>query len=429
MTLSINAIIWIIGLLSAYSFHLVGEVYISELLLLIVFGMMLKKHGIKLKEPFAKNILFFLLLWFIGQELTDMIRGTDLHDAMRGVAAIFFLAVDFCAVYMLVGNETKRIYIFLVAAALSQISIYFIHPSDYAIGEPWKFGYGSPTIILVFVALTILMKKRMITSLGVLCVLFILGLLSIYLNSRTMGGQVILAGLLFFFSRRKVFYQFFLRTLSPVKIASMMMIFLVLIFGILKTYQWVGDNDVLPKNSQEKYDATKQTFSGPLGMLGFILAGRHEFLASTQAVYDSPIIGHGSWAKDMKYRLFLYQMNADLGTDFSDARLDNMVSRSELIPAHSHIMQAWVWAGILGAVFWFVVLKITITTLIQSIRYQHEMTLLIIFTSMNVLWDVIFSPFGAGMRFHWAIIFVLLALSLKMSAESREDKRKKGDLK
>jgi len=43
MTISINSITFLIGILSPYSIHAVGDLYIAELLLLIIFGIMLRK--------------------------------------------------------------------------------------------------------------------------------------------------------------------------------------------------------------------------------------------------------------------------------------------------------------------------------------------------------------------------------------------------
>jgi len=420
MSISINLILIIIGLLSPYHIHVVGDFYLVEILLLICLGMMIRRHGAMLKDPFPKKILLFMFIWLIGQVLTDVIRLSDFHDAARGFSAIVFLAIDFCAVYMLVWGHKKRIYILLIASAVGTLIQFFIQPTDYAISEPWKFGVGSSIITLLFVLLLFLMQKKMISKFLVLCVLFLMGMLSIYLNARTMGGQVILAGVIFFYSQQRFFYQLFLRRISMGKVLLLSVLGLMLIGGILKTYQIVGESGILPENSQQKFDLNRQALSGPLGMLGFVLAGRNEFLASTQAVYDSPIIGHGSWAEDPKYRLLLYKINDILGTDRDEATLERGIESNARIPAHSHIMQAWVWAGILGAAFWFMVLKTTLQILIKSLQYQHEMTLLVIFVSMNIVWDVFFSPFGGGVRFHWAIILSLLALAQYMSKEAAQ---------
>ena len=59
----------------------------------------------------------------------------------------------------------------------------------------------------------------------------------------------------------------------------------------------------------------------------------------------------------------------DLGYQRTQAEIDRYVNQSELIPAHSHFFQAWVWAGIMGAVFWLVILRIVIQVLIKAIVF------------------------------------------------------------
>src|SRR5258708_14335741 len=80
---------------------------------------------------------------------------------------------------------------------------------------------------------------------------------------------------------------------------------------------------------------------------GVLLAGRNEFLAAGSAIRDSPFIGHGSWAKDPKYKAILYDRLAELGYRKMGPELE-----SDVIPSHSYVFGAWVESGILGAVFW-----------------------------------------------------------------------------
>ena len=69
------------------------------------------------------------------------------------------------------------------------------------------------------------------------------------------------------------------------------------------------------------------------GKYGVLLGGRTELLASLPAVYDSPILGHGSWAKDRIY--YIGEVRALELLRYKGA-LD--ISREELIdgltPAH-----------------------------------------------------------------------------------------------
>src|SRR5206468_4091362 len=87
-----------------------------------------------------------------------------------------------------------------------------------------------------------------------------------------------------------------------------------------------------------------------------LLGGRPEIQVSLEAVKDSPILGYGSWAQDRKFVEMLFDIEVEQGVyEVSDlAEFEN-----NFIPTHSHLMGAWVWAGILGASFWFYILWLT----------------------------------------------------------------------
>ncbi len=80
------------------------------------------------------------------------------------------------------------------------------------------------------------------------------------------------------------------------------------------------------------------------------LGGRPEFFVGVTAALESPIIGHGSWAKDYKYLEMLNDMLIETGAEENPG--DYEEEASGLIPGHSHIVTAWVWAGIAGLIFW-----------------------------------------------------------------------------
>ena len=65
-------------------------------------------------------------------------------------------------------------------------------------------------------------------------------------------------------------------------------------FTILQGYDIAASHGWLGAGAQTKY--VEQS-----GSLGVLVGGRSEVLVSTQAIMDSPILGHGSWAKDFTY--------------------------------------------------------------------------------------------------------------------------------
>jgi O-antigen ligase len=153
------------------------------------------------------------------------------------------------------------------------------------------------------------------------------------------------------------------------------------------------------------------------GQFGIILGGRMDVLGAFFAIYDSPVLGHGSWAKDPKYLIAQQQALA-----LMDYKVEGIVSPEELeeglIPSHSHILGAWVDAGILGALFWGWVLFMTV----KSLARVHPSTVALLplasFAAFQLLWDLLFSGYGAEMRIitPYFIVVVMSCLSVTTPA-------------
>jgi hypothetical protein len=140
-----------------------------------------------------------------------------------------------------------------------------------------------------------------------------------------------------------------------------------------------------------------------------LVGGRSEVLVSSQAVIDSPILGHGSWAKDFAYADLLQGRLSELGYEMGGGSSD-----IGLIPSHSYLMQSWVWAGLLGGVFWLAILAIAVWLLANLYVFRVELMPLFVFSTTLLLWNTAFSPYGAGARIQatYAIALCLLGLRL-----------------
>jgi O-antigen ligase len=128
------------------------------------------------------------------------------------------------------------------------------------------------------------------------------------------------------------------------------------------------------------------------GQYGLLLGGRNEIYASSQAIIDSPILGHGSWAKDRKYVLILLELRR------AGYQIEDNILKSDLIPTHSHFFGAWVEAGIMGALFWAWVLLLVVRIVTSLYLVRDPLVPLIVFLAINMLWDVLFSPYGHDRR-------------------------------
>ena len=120
---------------------------------------------------------------------------------------------------------------------------------------------------------------------------------------------------------------------------------------------------------------------------------------------DSPIIGHGSWARDMKYVYYLQKLRAKL-------RLTKYRITSDLIPAHSFIIGSWVEAGIAGGIFWIFVFYNAIKALIRVVLYNYQLAPLFLYLLLGLCWNIWFSPFAFSGRISVAFSIVLLVFIL-----------------
>jgi hypothetical protein len=158
--------------------------------------------------------------------------------------------------------------------------------------------------------------------------------------------------------------------------------------GLIALYSVAAGNGLLGDAAKNKYEA--QT----AGDLSLLQAGRAESLVSTQAIADSPILGHGSWAKDVAYVAMMRDILESRGYE-----VVGEIEQNTLIPSHSHLLGAWVESGVMGGVFWTAVAVIAILAVYRCIKRAGAPAATIGFILFSLIWDVLFSPFSNAQRF------------------------------
>jgi len=401
--ININDILSLIaGLLGPFYVEIIGQFYLSEILLIFIFPIILINKKNKLYNlKYYKQIILFGIIWLFGQILSDFINITPFDDMLRGWASIIIFLIGIVSLYLLLENNYRRIKIFIVSYIISGIFVNFIQPSPYFQAEPWKFRFGTPISILLFLLVIILGQGQLSRMSKWAWLLLLLGVVSFYLNSRSLGGMILLCGLILWMRGNPLFKNILIN-IHPQKALITGILLLVIIYGILIGYVYTVQNGYLGEEAKAKFEIQ---YNGSL--VGLILGGRAEILGAIPAIIDSPIIGHGSWAKDINYRLFLFKLS-ELGYPISTTYLNNTIYNSDLIPAHSHLTQAWIWAGISGAIFWIWMLIFLIKTFIKTNNYPNQFYPLILFFCIGGIWDILFSPFGAFVRLTWAFHLVVL---------------------
>jgi hypothetical protein len=177
------------------------------------------------------------------------------------------------------------------------------------------------------------------------------------------------------------------------------------LFGLSLGSAWVASSLVdyvtsaglISEEARAKNEAEKKG--------GSLLGGRPEIQVSLQAVKDSPIIGHGSWAQDIRYVEMLFDIEVEQGV-YDSSEMGELTRR--FIPTHSHLMGAWVWAGIFGATFWIYVLWLTVRATIRVAIQRPTLAPVYAWVVPGMIWQIMFSPFGLNVRMYDAVAILIM---------------------
>jgi hypothetical protein len=370
----------------------------SDVLFLLSFFYLVACLKLRASTALSKRFVILCLLWLFSQIATDLIRHMGFQA--RTWSSISVTLAAFTVLFTFLYGRPRRIVLYGWGCVLGGILEFFVNPSIFARDYPWKFGLSVPvTMAVVLVASRKECRGNLPAQL-----LTIIGIINVVLGARSMGGFCLAAAIYGFITRNvhnKKSATVRLRTRTKVAIAISLLLSAA---GLAWTYQYVAGHGMLGEDAQSKFT----TESG--GKYGFLLGGRTEILGSLPAIYDSPLIGHGSAAREPKYLLIERETLAVLGYDQAAAGFDQAVEEgSDAIPSHSYLLGAWVSAGLLGAVFWAWVWGLAARTLFRAYPQTLYILPLVAFCAFEILWDILYSPYGTYSRVtapYYVVIFM-----------------------
>ena len=126
---------------------------------------------------------------------------------------------------------------------------------------------------------------------------------------------------------------------------------------------------------------------------------------------DAPILGHGSWAEDPKYSEMLTDLLMQSGYKDDGPASDDR--ESFLIPCHSHLMAAWVFSGLAGAIFWLYAYYLVLRFGLYLITQHPPLAPYYAYLVVAALWDILFSPFGLNRRIEVSFLLVVICTLLE----------------
>jgi hypothetical protein len=379
---------------------LVGRLFLPEVILLGLFPFLLLKRRRILCAELPKTLIVLGLLWLASQIVTDIIRSTPFEDFSRGWSNIGFFLIEFLTIYLLINKSERRLILFAIGMVIGQFLQYLITPNIFAAGgEFWKFGIGYAVTLLLVLGTQLRLVRRWnyLTE----ATLFAAAILNFLMGTRSLGGICFFVGLYLLLRRRTKKNQLITTRVSNKKLFVTALMLLISGMVVLQLYGLAAGSGVLGEGNQQKYESQAG------GEFGLLIGARQELLVSSLAIIDSPIIGHGSWSKDPSYASLLPELLSRYGYDETQPIVlaDEL---SDLIPTHSFLFGAWVNSGLLGAVFWFWIMMFCGKLLLVMYKTKSPLTPVVAFVGFNMLWNILFSPFGAETRFYTAYYLVFL---------------------
>ncbi|MHA6332154.1 hypothetical protein ACXYL9_00605 [Qipengyuania sp. CAU 1752] len=385
-------------------FDLVGQLYLIDLLSVPLLALFLTLPDTRGRLQRIWPVLALLGVWFAGQVVTDLIRGSAIEDLLRGWSKIVFFALHLLVMWLWLSR--RRVYMAAFAIGLGIASVYTIPPEFE--GYAWKFGYAiglSLTTIGVLYFLTRLLPWMRYTAPAIFTVLALIVLLQ---AARANFGILFLAGVIMTGVLVLTHMPQLRRRLSAGMYVILLLAGTLAASGGIAIYEYAVESGALGRDALEKY---RDQASGDVPLL---LGGRTESLVSVRAIADSPIIGHGSWARDSYYVELHRAIKVRLGLPIDDAHF----GKRDKIPTHSHLMGAWVEAGVTGGLFWLWVLTLPFVAIFHLLKKDEILAPLIAFCAADLAWSVMFSPFGASQRVSVAFEIVVMIWAVRASGHS-----------
>lgn len=384
----------LLGLSIGLSIEMVGRLTGSELIILFLMPFLIVTRSIPPLTTPIRRLLFLAAVWFCAQLISDIINGTNLGNMARGAGRAVMTGVLILGYYSLLLNDRNRLIVLFTANAIGLTIGYLLEPTELAVADPWKFGYGRTVTMLGIVAAGMLWTSR----LPLLAVGLCLGMVvvNLVLGFRSMAGIVFMVALGIAVAP---FLERWFKGRSALKV---FLVSIMLIGGggmIVEVYEYTASEGILGEDAQLKLSAQTESY-------GLLLSGRTEIFVSSIAILDRPFFGHGSWAaSDYYYDIFMDHLG------YTSASLPDTPNP---IPTHSYLFGAWTEGGIFSAIIWFYVLGLLLRVSFTLLRQPSLIHPVRLFCLFELSWNIFFSPYGLDGRVN--ACFEIVALTMLLAA-------------
>jgi len=369
----------LIGLATPLQLEWGGILYASEALLALVafWSVITRLADVRFwRRPFT-TLLAFLGVTLLAYVVADLLLGTESQNLMRGWARPLFLGSNFVGLYFLSRRNPFNLLVYATAAALGTLAFLVFTGR---LLEDWKFGASAPVTLLIACLVPLLFRRGVLVgSLTLVAV----GLVHLALDSREIGGNCLLVGVLLFARGSTVLRM---KSLSWVVLGAMAAGGMgVLLYAYVLTDQ--------------EY-AQRRHFSNAWRTASLITAA--------DAIAGSPWLGNGSQANN-----FALQSRYDaIFAERTGVRYRGQQTDTSTFSPHSQILQAWFEAGIFGTAF-FLFLGWKLARALRYCIFRRGLdgfSVLFVFCLLRASWHLFFSPFAGLARLDVALAAAIVCL-------------------
>lgn len=380
-----------------------GTFALGEILLLLSY-LYIPINVVKESKSIRK-FMWFGVAWLIGVIISDTVNETPTVNSIKGMFNVILLLSITPGVFWCIRNNHKAILFYWLGTGASDlISFYFLRSfdSDFEYNV-WRVYAYFP----VFISIGGYLYYKNHRKAGILLTQSF-ALWTLFNQSRLIFLTVTLANSILVYSNKlKADKQ--KSVVCKFRAHSLRLIVLILLsFTVVDGIYEKGANDgYFGESVREKYLMQKNTNMG-------LASGRHDFFMSAALVFQNPVLGYGSYAEDKNgFREdFLWRHGMDLSVS----------QDSNMLPGHSYLLGAWVYAGLLGALFFIFVLKIVFKTLkYGNFLYDTRMSAMYLYVTILYVWNILFSPFADRMNFLFIVITLIVLEDYRIKNKKKHD--------
>ena len=413
-------LLFLIGLFSQTQISVGGKLGISEFAMVACAPFVFLKNITIFKRDGSLCYFWLIILWLLGALFVDFYTGNYIPFMMKGIAVPITVFANSVCIYVLLRRNFDNIKWLLLGIAISGVVSIFIFQRGTAgdladtvgldAGAERMMGYKLFWVIQLTTWLTLpisgwYLKISKVYSFFALLFLSVFNLAS---GGRSAFLIVAVSLLLVTFAGKTE------QSLQFIKRHMFLLLILLCLVGIgaKKTYEFAATHGYMGDAEETKYERSTKQGSSALDLL---MESRADFFIGLFAALDKPILGHGSVAID--YHGYVVDFASKHASQEAYDRILNIQKefRARVIPAHSHIINFWMWHGIFGLVFWLYVIAMTSKTLFSRMHIYPPWFGYLAVTIPAFFWDVLFSPLG--LRVNTATLFVVMLFVAKLNRE------------